>query len=90
MMLAYINLRSIYQYCKQHFRGQGNRIPRPAPSPRMRWLPGLFVAFHEPVKVKNMILSAESYLPKLWHLWYVVFKDVQRSEIALGASGQDH
>ena len=26
----------------------------------------------------------------LWHLWYVVFKDVQRGKIALGVGRQDH
>ena len=25
-----------------------------------------------------------------WHLWYVVFKDVQRCQIALRVCGQDH
>ena len=56
------------QCCKQHFLGQDSRIPLLFPSQEMRSLPGHSVAFHEPTKAKNMIVTAasfikESYLP---------------------------
>ena len=59
-----------YQCCKQHFLGQGSRIPLLFPSPETRLLPGHSVAFHEPVKVTNMILSAASYI-KENHMPYI-------------------
>ena len=38
----------------------------------------------------RQILELKFICGKFWHLWYVVFEDVQRSELAQGGIGQHH
>ena len=75
-----------YQCCKQRSPGRDSRNPLLFPSPKKRWPPDHPEAVCAPVSYENNLCLSSA--PR--HLRYVVFKDIQGCEIALGVGRQDH
>ena len=76
----------IYQCCKQRSPGRDSRNPLLFPSPKKIWPPDHPEAVCAPVSYENNLCLSSAQR----HLRYVVFKDIQGCEIALGVGGQDH